>query len=210
MKFKNLALFSIISIPTAIVLTSVLHPGIAHAEPIIYPSSSSLAGSYTIDAAHSGVSFDIEHMGISKVQGRFNTFSGIVDLNDDVTKSSVKFTIKADSVDTAIAPRDNHLRSKDFFEVETFPEITFVSSSITKGEKGYVAEGTLSMHGKEKKVSIPFKLGGPIEMQGQSRIGVVAEPIVIKRSDFGMSYGLEPQPMIGNDVTVRISLEATK
>jgi polyisoprenoid-binding protein YceI len=115
--------------------------------------------------------------------------------------------MQADSIDTAVAPRDADLRSQNFFDAAKFPEITFTSTRIAKRGKGYVAEGRLTMHGVTKEVSIAFNLFGPITDPWKgTRIGIVADPLVLNREDFGMNADV---PMVGSKVNVRISLEAT-
>src|SRR3954471_21335389 len=80
------------------------------------------AGDYQIDPAHSIIGFAIRHLEINWVEGRFKDFDGLIHYDDkDVTKSSVEFTAKVESVDTGVAPRDKHLRTADFFDVEKYP-----------------------------------------------------------------------------------------
>src|SRR5687768_7302518 len=86
---------------------------------------------WKIDAAHSGIHFAIRHMVVSKVRGRFGTYTGTLELDDsDLTRSSVDVSIDAASIDTGTPQRDTHLRSADFFDVETFPELRFRSTRI--------------------------------------------------------------------------------
>src|SRR5262245_26080451 len=103
------------------------------------------ANNWNIDAAHSGISFSVRHMVVSKVRGRFGKFSGRLDIDDgDLTRSVVEATIDASSIDTGTAQRDTHLRSPDFLDVERFPEITFRSTRIAKlGEGRYQVAGEL-------------------------------------------------------------------
>ncbi len=86
-------------------------------------------GSYAIDAKHSYIGFRITHMGLAEVPGAFRDFSGSINYDGkDVSNSSVNFTAKATSVESGVAPRDNHLRSADFFEVVKYPDMTFRSA----------------------------------------------------------------------------------
>lgn len=196
------------------------HPGVAYAEPKIAaenrPTEIAQDASYSIDPMHTSIYFEIPHMGLANVHGRINKFEGkIVENASDLTKSSVQFTAQTDSIDTGVAPRDTHLKSADFFEVEKFPQITFKSTKVSKSRNGYVAEGDLTIKGVTKKVSIPFKHYGPLKGTGDQpdKIGVIADPIKINRRDFGITYGNNlpnGTPAIGNDVTIRISLEAAK
>jgi polyisoprenoid-binding protein YceI len=196
----------------------VLHPGVAYAEPRMAwaaPTPFAQQASYTIDAMHCNVSFEITHLGLSKVHGRFNKFSGkLVEDAKDLTKSSVEFTAQVDSIDTAVAARDTHLKTADFFDAAKYPTISFKSTKVTKTKDGYVVTGDLKMKDKTKSVSIPFKHYGPLKMtvgDMSTRVGIVADAITIKRSDFGIGAQFKlPDGTEGasDDVTVRISFEA--
>src|ERR1043165_3768104 len=89
-----------------------------------------LTGTWTIDPAHSDVSFSVRHMMVSKVKGRFGTFTGTLVTAENPLESTVTAEIDANSIDTNQPQRDNHIRSADFFEVEKYPTITFSSTSI--------------------------------------------------------------------------------
>ncbi len=189
----------------------VFHPGITFAETPLARDHAAAAfpqdGNFTVDPAHTSVGFDIGHLGISRVQGRFDKLTGSLHADaKDAAKSNVNITIDASSIDTAVAPRDADLRSPNFFDTAKFPEITFASTSIKKHGKGYTADGNLTMKGVTKPVTIKFMLYGPIkDPRGNTRIGVVADPFVIHRADFGMTFDADT---VSNDVTVRLSLEA--
>ena len=104
------------------------------------PDAAWSADRYKIDPVHTSVGFAVRHLIISKVRGRFNEFSGtIVYDEDDITKSSVAFTIKAASIDTRHAKRDSDLRSPDFLDVKRFPTIAFRSEQVEKRGDGLVA-----------------------------------------------------------------------
>lgn len=210
MKTK-LALLAL-AVPAASGAVVVFHPGVAFAEtPLAQgtPQDLNKPGTYTADPMHTSVGFDIGHLGISRVQGRFEKVSGKLNVDPkNVEKSSVTFTIAVDSVNTAVAPRDAHLKSKDYFDATTYPEITFVSSKIAKKGKGYVATGSLTIHGTTKIVEIPFEAFGPIYTEmGGTRVGIVSAPLKLSRTAFGVGA---PGAGLSDDVTVRLSLEATQ
>src|ERR1044072_7436032 len=98
------------------------------------------AGTYNLDPAHSLIGFSVRHLEINWVEGRFHDFTGTINFNDqDVTKSTVEFTAKIDSIDTGVAPRDKHLKTADFFDAATYPEMKFTSTKIEKkGKDQYV------------------------------------------------------------------------
>jgi polyisoprenoid-binding protein YceI len=195
----------------------VFHPGAAFAvTPLAQGAATTLvAGTYTVDPMHTSVGFDVGHMGLSLVQGRFTDVSGklVVDPKQ-VGKSSVTFRIGTESVDTAVAPRNAHLKTKDFFDVATYPDIVFASTKIEKKGKGYLATGNLTLHGTTREIQIPFKAYGPVVTpEAGTRVGIVAEPITLSRAAYGIPYNaMIPDgktPMVSDDVTVRLSLEAT-
>ncbi|CAN5670595.1 YceI family protein [soil metagenome] len=207
-----------LAVPVGLAAYVTFHPGIAYAEPAYAQPGREIAlqeGSFTADPMHTSVGFQIQHLGISQVQGRFEKVSG--KLSGDPKKpegGSVEFTIQADSVNTAVTPRDNHLKSPAFFDAAKYPTITFKSTKIRKAGKGYVAEGQLTMKETTKPISIPFKLYGPItDPWGGTRVGVVAEPITVNRQDYGIAYNdklPDGTPAVANEVTIRLSMEAVQ
>jgi polyisoprenoid-binding protein YceI len=171
------------------------------------------SGAYNFDKAHSSIGFRVKHMGLVDVPGYFRDFTGTVNYDaKDVTKSSVQFTAKMTSVDTGVAARDNHLRTKDFFEVETYPEMTFKSTKIEKKGKGWMMTGDLTMKGVTKSISFPFNVVGFVKdaRSGAIRMGATAET-VINRRDFGVNYGgnlPNGSPMLSDNITVVLNIEA--
>jgi polyisoprenoid-binding protein YceI len=197
-----------------------LHPGVGYAEPRIAAGEATpfaQPANYSIDVMHGSISFEITHLGISKVHGRFNKFSGkIREDAKEIGTSSVEFTAQVDSLDTALAMRDEHLKGAEFFDVAKYPEMTFKSTKVARAGDGYIVTGDLTIKGQTKPVSIPFKHYGPLSLKGvgddSTRVGIIAEPITIKRSDFGVGKDIRlPDGTEGasDEVTVRISLEAT-
>lgn len=149
------------------------------------------SGTYNFDKPHSFIGFKINHQGLIEVPGFFRDFTGTIQYNaTDVTRSSVEFTAQMTSVDTGVAPRDRHLRSADFFDVEKFPEMTFKSIKVAKKGKGLIVTGDLTMKGVTKSVSIPFTIAGwlPATEKSPARMGIVGET-TINRRDFGVNYG---------------------
>jgi polyisoprenoid-binding protein YceI len=163
------------------------------------------------DPAHSSVSFRIRHL-LSKVDGRFGGFSGT--LTGDPAKpegATMSFAIRADSIDTANADRDKHLRSADFFDVETFPEISFQSTRIVaKGGGLFDVHGRFSMHGVTKEVVLPVTfLGTMKDGWGNEKYGFSLETMV-NRKDFGVSWNKildQGGTVLGDTVEVTIDLQ---
>jgi len=170
---------------------------------------------FTIDSNHASVGFSIKHMVVSKVRGSFGDVSGTITYDpEDLSRSGVKVSIKTASVNTNNGDRDAHLRSPDFFDAEKNPEITFTSDTIERRGDGFVAQGKLTMHGVTREVSIPFTLNGPLtDPWGMTRIGIEAEPIVLDRTDFGLTWNKVLETggvLVGNEVQVFIDLEAVR
>ncbi len=91
-------------------------------------------GTWAIDPTHTEIGFSVRHL-VSKVRGKFEAFEGTIVTNDDVTASTVNVTVDLNSINTGTTDRDNHLRSADFFEVETHPKMTFVSTGHRPEER---------------------------------------------------------------------------
>ncbi len=173
------------------------------------------SGTYNFDKAHSFIGFKVVHTGLIEVPGFFRDFIGAVDYNaDDITKSTVTFTVKTTSVDTGVAPRDNHLRTPDFFEVEKYPEMTFKSTKVEKkGDQLYLT-GNLTMKEVTKSVTFPFKIAGwlPADQRTGGKMGIAAET-TINRRDFGVNYAaMLPNgvPALSDEVKVVLQIEAVK
>jgi polyisoprenoid-binding protein YceI len=172
-----------------------------------------LTGTWTIDPVHTSVTFSIGHLGLSQVQGRFDTASGTIVANKEhPSQSSVQFTIQTASVNTDNSFRDGDLKSKNYFDVADYPTITFQSTKVVATSTGYIAYGDLTMHGVTRTVKLPFQIEGPIlDPFGSSRIGVVTQAVV-SRLDYGVGGNgtiMDGAFAIGKDADVSISLEAT-
>lgn len=172
------------------------------------------ADTYTVDAGHSDVSFQVRHL-ISQVRGNFRDFTATIIKDDaELAKSSVEFTIQATSVDTGIDKRDNHLRSADFFDVEKFPAITFKSSSIVKtGDNTYDVTGMLTMHGVSKEITLPVTfLGEMKDPWGGTRAGF-STATTIDRKEYGIVWNQTLDAggaVLSDEVQVSIQLETKK
>jgi len=161
-------------------------------------------GTWVVEPAHSEVGFTVRHLGLSKVRGRFNSFTATAEISDPTTASSVQASIDMSSVDTNNADRDGHLQSGDFFNAETSPQMTFVSTSVTDD----TLAGDLTINGVTKPVELDLEFHGvTVDGYGMTRAGFSAEG-QIKRSDFGIDFNM-PVGMDGMLISdkVNISLE---
>lgn len=169
---------------------------------------------YKVDPAHSSVNFSIEHMVINTVHGRFNQFQGsiVVDPQDGNALKEASATIQTKSIDTGISKRDDHLRSPDFFDVEKFSTITFEGKKVKKEGNDQVLVGNFTMHGVTKEISLPFKLKGPINVMGGTRLGFEATT-KLSRKDYGLTYNKALEAgglMLGEEVAIQINGEFVK
>ncbi len=171
------------------------------------------SGTYNFDKAHTFIEFKVNHQGLSEVPGFFRDFTGSVNYNAaDITKSTVEFTAQMTSVDTGIAPRDKHLRSADFFDVEKFPEMTFKSTKVEKKGKGMIVTGDLTLKGVTKSVSIPFTIAGwlPASERSGGKMGISGETM-INRKDFGVNYDQKLPggiAVVSDNIKVALQIEA--
>lgn len=177
-------------------------------------SSEAFADEYMIDPVHSSVEFSVRHMVIANVKGDFTDFAGTIIYNDsDITRSSVEVGIKTASISTNNAGRDEHLRSADFFYAEKFPEITFESSKVEKGDDGHILHGTLTMNGVSHEISIPFEfLGKVLGPDGKKRLGFAGHT-ELNRKDYGITWNktLDTGGLaVGDEVKIELNIEAVQ
>lgn len=166
------------------------------------------ADEYAYDLVHSSVSFKARHLDISWIHGRFNEVDGKFSLDrDDPTKSTFQLTIKTESVDTANAARDEHLRQPDYFDTKQFPTIEFKSTRVKAIEGGYEVTGDFTMHGTTKQITFPLMGGREIDSRGVKRVGFSTE-LKLKRSDYGFDKNaIGP---IGDEAIVIIDCEGMR
>lgn len=156
-------------------------------------------GTWTIDAVHSDVSFTVRHMMVSKVRGHFTKFEGTIVTAEEPTQSSVTATIDLSSIDTRNQQRDDHIRSADFFEVETYPTMTYRSTGLTPDGDNWLLDGELTLHGVTRPVQLALELNGfSPDPYGGYRAGFSATA-EINRKDFGISIDM---PMDGGGVVI--------
>ncbi|MEN3303459.1 YceI family protein [Pseudonocardia sp.] len=165
-----------------------------------------VVGTWDIDLSHSDISFSVRHMMVSKVKGRFANFSGEIVTGETFESSSVTAKIDATSIDTNSEQRDGHVKSADFFEVETHPEWTFVSTGIEADGADYKLNGDLTIKGVTKPVSLNLELGGfGPDAWGGTRCGFTATT-TINRNDFGVDIAL---PLDGGGMVVSEKIAIT-
>jgi len=166
------------------------------------------ADQYAYDGVHSSVGFKARFLDISWIHGRFNDVSGTFVLDrEDPAKSTFSLTIKVDSVDTANAARDEHLRQPDYFDTKQFPFIEFKSTSAKAVKGGYEVTGDFTMHGVTKKVTLQLQGGSEIEFN-KKKIVAFATEVKLKRSDF--NFDKSQIGLIGDEAIILIDCEGVR
>jgi polyisoprenoid-binding protein YceI len=170
------------------------------------------AGTWTIDTSHSEVGFTVRHL-MSKVRGQFRSFDGTLRIAENPLESSVQATIDISSVDTRNDDRDAHLRSGDFFSVETAPTMSFQSTEILDKDDDFVVRGDLTIKNVTKPVEMELQyLGVGIDPWGNSRVGFEATT-TLSRKDWGIDFNIPLEGdklMIGDKINVVIAIEAVR
>ena len=168
---------------------------------------------WDFDLSHSSVNFHVRHLMVSKVHGRFTKWNGTLELDDDdLTKSRLEVTIDAASVDTKEPKRDDHLRSADFFEVEKYPTLSFVSKEIKRaGDDRYVVAGDLTIRGITKAVTLEVEGGDRVkDPWGSTRTGFSAKTSV-NRKDFGLTWNVALEAggfVVSDKIEITLEIEA--
>lgn len=164
------------------------------------------------DPAHSNVQFSIRHMVIAEVTGKFKEFEATLkQQSEDFSGSEISATIKAASITTENADRDNHLKSPDFFDVEKYPELLFTSRSFEKlDDDRYSLKGDLTIHGVTKPVEIRTEFfGQAVDPWGNLRAGFKGTT-TINRFDFGLQWNQTIETgglLVGKTVDITLNLE---
>ena len=188
------------TLPLQSLVLALLLPSLAAAEPAVYK----------VDADHSGVNFSIRHF-VTNVSGRFRDFDGVIKYDpQNPAASSVEFTVRAASIDTANNDRDEHLRSKDFFEVAKYPTLTFASARVVPRDAATLeVTGNLTMHGVTREITFPVQLLGTMRAPRGEKAGFEAA-FTLNRKEFGINWNnlLDSGPMLGDEVKIRIEIEA--
>ena len=164
-----------------------------------------------IDRSHSEVGFQVRHL-LTKVRGRFNDFGGKIEFDESNPQHSrVDVTIQVNSIDTGEPDRDKHLRTADFFDVEKYPTLRFVSTSVTPADTTYDVVGNLTIHGVTKQVTLPASfLGTAQDPWGNTRFAFEAE-LKLNRKDFGLTWNAALETggfLVGDEVTVTLAIQA--
>jgi len=172
------------------------------------------AGVWDLDPSHSSVNFSARHLMVSKVRGRFTSFSGSITIADDPLRSSVTASIDAASIDSRDEKRDGHLKSPDFLDVDQHPTLTFASSAVRPdGDGSYTVHGDLTIRGTTRPVTLSLEYNGvQTDPWGGIRIGFDART-ELSRKDFGLEWNVPLDGggvLVGDKITIELEIEAVK
>lgn len=178
-------------------------------------STAVTTGTYNLDPTHTRIGFVARHAMVTKVRGSFGEFSGSGHFNaEDPTQSSLELTVQAASINTGNTDRDNHLRSNDFFDMETYPEIKFVSTGVEKvDDENYNVTGDLTIKDVTNPVTVAFELSGPVQDPwGNTRIGLEGKAVV-NRKDWGISFNMALEAgglLVSDKINLEFDVAAVK
>jgi polyisoprenoid-binding protein YceI len=171
---------------------------------------------WNIDTAHSLLEFSVKHMMISRAKGAFNNFGAVIEANpNDLTDAKIEFEVDLGSIDTRNKDRDDHLRSSDFFDIETHPKMTFIATDIKKKSKdNYDVIGDLTIRDVTRPVTVDVHFEGVSKdpMSGNEAAGFTGKT-KISRKDFGLTWNVALETggvLVGDEVTINIEVEAQK
>jgi polyisoprenoid-binding protein YceI len=168
---------------------------------------------WKIDPTHTSVEFVVTHMMFTKVRGRMEVQEGVIVYDpQDVAKSSVSVTLNAASINTGTPDRDNHLRSADFLNVEKFPTLTFVSTSVTpKGENQATITGDLTIAGVTRSVSFDATFEGIGKNPWGKTVAGFSATAKINREDFGLTWNVMLEAggwLVSKEITINMDVQA--
>ncbi|MFJ9207956.1 protein yceI precursor [Streptomyces sp. L-9-10] len=179
------------------------------------PALAALTGEYTIDPAHSTISFTVRHAMVTNVRGTFTEHEGSLSLDGtDPTASSALIEVAIASVDTGIADRDGHLRSADFFDAETFPKMSFRSTTVEQLDaETYRLTGDLSIKDVTRPLTIDLEFNGSAtDVYGNERVGFEGSATIL-RSDWGLTWNAALETggvMVSDKVKLSFDISAIK
>lgn len=170
---------------------------------------------WTIDAAHTSVEFAVKHLMIATVKGRFGEVAGTLTVQgDDASTAKVEATIDTRSIDTRSEQRDTHLRSADFFDVETHPKILFRSTKVERtGKSSLKMTGDITIRGVTKPITLDVTEEGRAKDPWGGERAVFSATGKLRRGDFGLTWNQALETggvLVGDDIKLAIDVEFVK
>lgn len=168
---------------------------------------------YKLDVAHSSLSFQAKHMMISKVKGSFDAFDAELNFDpEDLTTAAIKFTIDVASVNSRNDDRDNHLRSADFFDAESFPTMSFVATDIKRTDDDeYKLTGDFTIKDVTRPVTFEVEYGGKGTNPWGVEVVAFEGEAKINRKEFGLTWNAALETggvLVGEDIKLKVEIEA--
>lgn len=179
------------------------------------PALAELTGDYVLDPAHTRIGFIARHAMVTKVRGAFHQFEGTAHLDGaDPARSTAQVSIKADSIDTGVEQRDQHLRTNDFLDAPNFPELTFRTTKVEPlSGTEYRVTGDLTIKDTTRPVAIDFEYtGNAVDPYGNLRVGLEGS-VSISRKDFGVTWNAALEGggvLVGDKVVLEFDISAIK
>lgn len=172
-----------------------------------------VAGTYVIDPAHTEVGFVARHAMVTKVRGRFTDVVGTLTFGETVEESTATATIQVASVATGSPDREGHLKSADFFDVETYPTITFAATGVRAEGDGYLLDGDLTIKDVTQAVSLPVEFEGvATDPFGNQRAGFSASTDV-EREEWGLTWNAALETggvLVSKKIKLQLDISAIK
>ncbi|WP_182346413.1 YceI family protein [Tomitella gaofuii] len=168
------------------------------------------AGTWNLDPVHSSIGFSVRHMMVSKVRGNFDEFTGQITISDE-GEATVVADINVGSINTGNDQRDAHVRSADYFEVETHPVATFRSTGIRAKGDAHVLTGEFTLRGVTKPIEMDLELTGINPGTGDGPIAGFEASTVLNRKDFGITLDMPLDgggAAVGDKITISIDAQA--
>jgi polyisoprenoid-binding protein YceI len=171
-------------------------------------------GTFALDPSHTVVGAVARHLMVSKVRGKFTDVTGTITVAENPLDSSVVVAIKAASIDTGDENRDNHLRSPDFLDVETYPELTFTSTRVVKNNgSDFVLAGDLTIRGVTKEVELAVEYSGVVVSPWGKQVIGFSATTELDREEFGMTWNAALETggvLVGRKLKIEIEAEAIR
>jgi polyisoprenoid-binding protein YceI len=174
-----------------------------------------LTGDYVLDPAHSRIGFVARHAMVTKVRGAFHQFEGSAHLDGaEPARSTAQVVIKTESIDTGVEQRDQHLRTNDFLDAPTYPDITFRSTSVEpRSDTEFRVTGDLTIKDTTRPVSIDVEYTGrAVDPFGNQRVGLEGS-VTISRKDFGVTWNAPLEGggvLVGDKIVLELDVSAIK
>jgi polyisoprenoid-binding protein YceI len=171
-------------------------------------------GTWAVDRSHSKIGFAVKHMGIATVRGEFKDFEGTLEIGEDLSSARISGTVKTASVDTNEPQRDEHLRSADFFDAGTYPELGFQSRSVEQiDDETFRIVGDLTLHGITNELVLTAEVNGvDVDPYGNEKVGLEVTG-QLSRGDYDMKFNQalgSGNMLVADKVKLALDISAAK